>query len=68
MMDGANPRPDPRQCRRWISVESLHQAAPGSPDPLLRDHLPPRLAELRKGNFKAIFESLEIEQERRGNL
>ena len=39
-----------------------------SPDVLLRDHRAPRVARLRVGNFKALFEAIEREQEKRGNL
>ena len=41
----------------------------GPSDVVLRDHLSSRFSQsFGKGNFKALFESLELEQERRGNL
>ena len=33
-----------------------------------RQHAPVNAAPDRKGNFKALFEALELEQEKRGNL
>jgi 4-hydroxyphenylpyruvate dioxygenase len=38
------------------------------PDAVLRDHLRRGSQSFGKGNFKALFEALELEQERRGNL
>ena len=57
-----------RPRRRGLPAPDLHQAGRGPPDALLRDHRAARLARLRRGNFKALFEAIEREQAKRGNL
>ena len=57
-----------RPRRRGLHAADLHQAAARPPDAVLRDHPAPRRAPFGKGNFKALFVSIEKEQARRGNL
>jgi hypothetical protein len=38
------------------------------PNVLLRDHRAPRLGRVRDRDLKALFEAIELEQAKRGNL
>ena len=50
-------------------MPGLHQAAARPPQPVLRNHQPHGPPALRQAApFQGLFEALEIEQERRGNL
>ena len=64
----AAPR-DPRRPRRGrLPAADLHQADRRPSDGVLRVHRAARLARVGKGNFRALFEALEREQDRRGNF
>ena len=53
----------------FLISRATSETAAGPPHDVLRDHQPHGQPELRQAApFKALFEALEIEQERRGNL
>ena len=57
-----------RSRRRRLHAADLYAAGGRSADAVLRDHSAQGSRSFGKGNFKALFEAIEREQQARGNL